>query len=82
MALLYALNMYSIISETVAMQKIEVQTMALEGSMDKLDAQYMAISNKITPDIAKEYGLEQGNVSTYIPRTRSIGSANGVATEL
>lgn len=82
MAAIYALNTYSIISKTVAAQKIEAQTAALQSSVQNLDAQYITLSNKITPDIAKDYGLRQSAVSAYIPRTRSLGSAHIVKSEL
>ena len=82
MAFLYALNTYSMISRTVAAQKVESQTATLQNSVEQLDAEYITLSNKITPDIEDQYGLEQSDVSAYIQRTRSLGSANAVATEL
>ncbi len=82
MALLYAYNMYLVITRTVAAQNAEKQTTTLADSVQGLDTQYIALSNKINPDMAKDFGLHEGNVAVYISRTGSVGAANTVVSQL
>lgn len=81
MILMYAYNMYAVITKTVASQNLDKQVAQLEGSVQKLDSEYINLSNKITPEMAKEYGLEQPAVSAYISRTKSVG-LNSAASRL
>jgi hypothetical protein len=82
MAFLYAFNMYSVITKTVAAQVIEKQMVTLASSVQKLDAHYITLSNKITREMASDYGLMQGQVSAYISRTKSVGSVGATVTKL
>ncbi len=72
MVILYAANVYAIISRTVALQKISNQTTALENSVNGLDASYLTLSSKITPDSLAAYSMSQGHVSEYISRSTSL----------
>lgn len=74
-AYIYAMNIYAVVSHTVALEKVEKQTASLAGAVEKLDSQYLELSSKVTPDNLKAYGFTQGKVSTYIPRTSSLGVA-------
>jgi hypothetical protein len=82
MAILYAINVYSIVSRTVAMKDIESKAAKLQSSVQDLDAQYISLTNKITPDMARHYGLEESQVTAYIPRTPSLGSAQTLSRGL
>jgi hypothetical protein len=73
LAIMYAANLYSIISDTVALKQIKNQTLALNVSVEELDTQYLALSSKITPDTLDTYGLETGEVSYFISRTGTLG---------
>jgi hypothetical protein len=81
-AVLYAFNIYSIVTKTVAVGKIEAQTASVEKTVQVLDTQYILLSNKITPEMAKSYGLHEGVVSAYIPRTTSLGRAQESSSNL
>ena len=73
MILIYAVNVYSMISRTVAMQKIETQAAVLDTKVAALDTQYLGLSSAITPDSLSAYGLDQGQVSEFITRaTRPV----------
>ena len=70
----YAVNVYSVISHTVALQKVQAETSALTSDTEKLDSQYLGLSRTVTPDNLRKYGLQEGQVSAYISRTASLGS--------
>ena len=70
----YAINVYKVVSKTVALQKVQAETATLTSDTEKLDSQYLDLSRTITPDNLKKYGLEEGQVSAYISRTASLGS--------
>lgn len=79
---IYSFHLFSLISKTVAMEKIESEFSSLSGSIDSLDEQFLALSGKITPDNISQYGLSKGKVSQYISRSTKIGvleNANHVA---
>ena len=82
MAILYAYNMYKVVVRTVAAQNIESQAASLSASVQSLDARYIALSTKIDPSMAKDYGLHQGEVTAYINRDSSVGKANVVVSQL
>jgi hypothetical protein len=73
MMLAYAANLYSVISHTVALQKTEKSVTALSAAVDNLDADYIRISSRITPDTLSAHGFSQGHVSAFIPRSTSLG---------
>ena len=82
LVILYAFNVYSVISHTVALESVQKQTAALSSSVDSLDSQYLTLSSKASPDTLKEYGFMQGQVSAFISRTTSLGSVATRAHEL
>ncbi len=71
---LYAMNIYSVVSRTVALEKIEKQTATLSNSVESLDSQYLTLSGKITPDTIHAYGFQPGAVAEFINRGASLGS--------
>jgi hypothetical protein len=73
LVLMYGISLYSIISNTVALQQTNRQSAALTTEIEALDTLYLTLSNKITPDTLASYGLEKGEVSFFIPRTQSLG---------
>lgn len=75
--ILYAFNIFSVISRTVALQKVEAQISTLGSSVNNFDSEYLHLSGRITPDNLTAYGMSQGKVSEYI--TRLSGSNLGVA---
>ncbi len=82
LGLFYAINLYSIISHTVALQHINSSSRALTTEVETLDTQYLALSSKITPDTLKSYGLEKGEVTFFIPRSSSLGHSGVGGHEL
>jgi len=74
LAILYAVNVYAVISRTVALQRLNVESATLGSSVDKLDTQYLALENKVSIDSLSTYGMSQGKVSEYITRSSSQGS--------
>lgn len=72
-ALMYASNLYSVISTTVAIQRIQTESRALTSAVESLDSQYLSLSSQVTPDVLKSYGLKKGEVSFFIPRSNGIG---------
>ncbi len=78
----YSVNLYRVISHTVALQQVVAQTKTLNGAVDSLDGQYIALSHTITPDAVSERGFDQGKVSAYISRTASLGRIALVGHEL
>lgn len=82
--LFYIFNVYAVISRTVAMQKINSQITATAIIVENLDAKYLGLSSKITPDSLDKYGMSQGKVSEYIskaasPTLGSISKVNQIA---
>jgi len=71
---IYAMNVYRVVSRTVALQQAETRITAVTASVDNLDAQYLELSSSVTPDSLKQYGLSEGQVSAYISRSASLGS--------
>ncbi|MES2216389.1 MAG: hypothetical protein V4481_03765 [Patescibacteria group bacterium] len=69
----YAINLYSIISSTVALQHIGTESRALTSQIETLDGQYLKLSSTITPDTLATYGLQKGEVSFFISRSASLG---------
>jgi hypothetical protein len=70
---IYAMNLYRVISRTVAIQDVNTQTVALAKSVDGLDSRYLELASQATPDKLSEYGMTQGEVTEYISRTASLG---------
>jgi VIT1/CCC1 family predicted Fe2+/Mn2+ transporter len=72
LVLLYAFNVYSVISKTVALQKVQNDIAATGKSVESLDSAYLDIASKITPDGLGNYGFKEGKVSAYISRTAPL----------
>ena len=72
-AYIYAVNIYRVISHTIALEEVQKETASLSGAGGLLDSQYLELSSKITPDNLKAYGFSEGQVSQYISRTSSLG---------
>ncbi len=73
MFVFYGMNLYATVSRTVALEKLSAQTKTVEDSVRTLDTQYIALSSKITPEAAKEFGLKEVAVSAFIDRTTTLG---------
>ncbi len=69
MAMLYILNVYSVISKTVAIQKVNADISVLNSEVESLDTEYLGLSSKISPENLIAYDMSQGKVSEYISRT-------------
>lgn len=72
-AFVYAFNVFRVVSRTVAVQKTESKIASVENRVQSLDARYLELANKITPDMVKSYGMKEGEVTAYILRTASLG---------
>ena len=81
-ALIYAVNLYRVISHTIALQQIEKQAVTLNTNIDTLDGKYLVLSKTITPDTLTSKGFDTGTVTAFISRTTSLGSAVLVGHEL
>ena len=82
LAVAYGFNVYGVISHTVALQHVELETASLSSSVSSLDAQYLNLSSGITPAIMQSHGFTQGHVSAYIPLNPSVGRVAMTGNEL
>lgn len=71
MMFVYAFSIFSVISRTVALQKIEAQINVLNSDINQLDSHYLVLSGAINPDDLSQYGMSKGKVSQYISRSAS-----------
>jgi len=71
LVLLYVFSIFSVISKTVALQKIESQISILSDDVNSLDSVYLSLAGKITPDNLSDFGMTKGQVSEYITRSVS-----------
>lgn len=78
----YGLFVYRTIEYTIAIRDNETKIADLGSLVGELDTQYITKSSKITPELAKEYGLYETKVSAYINRTTSLGSVARARLEL
>ena len=69
----YAINLYRVISYTVALRQIEAETVAADAAIRTLDAEYLGVSGAITPESLRSHGFSQGKVSAFISRTAPLG---------
>lgn len=74
LAIFYAVNLYTVISRTVALGQIQKQEATAAAAVASLNATYFQLSSAITPDTLRHYGMSQGHVSEFISRTASLGS--------
>ena len=79
-AFLYAISLYHVISRTVALEHMDSQSAALTSRVEALDSQYLALSNAVPPDALSSYGLVEGQVTAYIPRSVSTAYAASLGT--
>ncbi len=77
--IMYAVNVYGAISHSVSLSAVEKQIAAVQASVGELDARYLDLGSAITPDSLHAYGLAQGEVTAYIPRTASAASVSTLA---
>ena len=68
---LYGINIYRVISYTVAIQDADTLSAKVGNSVQELDAHYLEILGTITPDSFRDYGLSQGKVTNFISRSSS-----------
>jgi hypothetical protein len=68
LAFVYSINLFAVISNTVAYQKSQAKMVELGSSVDELDTLYLSISGNINPDNLEEYGMTKGEVSEYITK--------------
>lgn len=70
----YGINIYGAISRTIAAEHVSAQADALSNSIDQLDAQYLNLSDSISPATLSSFGMSSGAVTAYIPRGASLGN--------
>lgn len=73
-AMWYAINLYSLVSRTVALHQTEKSIASVSNQVSDLDTQYLKLTSAITPDQLAAYGLSAGKVAAYIKRTQSTAS--------
>ena len=64
--LFYAMNLYTLISRTVAVRQAESQVADLSSQISALDSQYLSLTSAITPDTLAAHGFAPGKVTAYI----------------
>lgn len=80
MVSVYVFSLFSVISNTVAIQKIQSKMATLSTNVDELDSEYLNLTGNISPDILSKYGLKTGVVTKYISKAQfdNLGlAANG-----
>lgn len=80
MGLVYAVNLYSLISRTVAIKNIESKINSINSVTSTLDAEYLKLASTITPDAISSHGLKQGRVTAYITRPSPTASIINLAS--
>ena len=74
-AAFYAMNLYSLVSRTVALRHVESQLTTVSGDISDLDSKYLTLTSAITPDTLAAHGFAAGKVAVYITRTETTASA-------
>ena len=72
-AIVYAVNLYRLVSYSVALRQVTTETATINTALDVLDADYSSISKNITLDTIHTRGFGQTEVSDFIPRAVSLG---------
>ncbi|MFA6314749.1 MAG: hypothetical protein WC648_00025 [Candidatus Paceibacterota bacterium] len=80
--LLYAMNVYSVISRTVALQNTQAEIVTATKTIEELDSKYLKLASNVTPDDLRSFGLKEGVVSAYISRTLPLSRVALVTHEL
>lgn len=83
MASVYVVSLFSVISNTVAVQKVQAKMATLSTNVDELDSEYLTLTGNISPDTLAKYGLKTGVVTQYISKAQldqfGLASNNHVA---
>jgi hypothetical protein len=74
-AAFYAMNLYSLVSRTVALRQAERQVTAVSSAISDLDSTYLTLTSAITPDTLAAHGFTAGKVAAYIKRSEMTASA-------
>lgn len=78
-ALFYAVNLYRLVSNSIALRQIESRSVALTSSLGDMNARYLKIMSAITPDAVGKQGLVPAQVSLYITRPSATASIGNLA---
>ena len=73
-ALWYGVNVYSAISKTIGAEQLSKNASDLSNNVNKLGTQYIQLANLASPSALSAHGMTVSPVTTYIPRTASLGS--------
>ena len=73
LVMIYAFNVYKLVSRTVAIESIQTQINSESSSVNSLAVEYLSLSSELTPDTMKSFGMSEGTVSEYISKTASLG---------
>lgn len=76
-ALFYVFNTYRAISYSMSIQNVSTEIAMVDAKMQNLDSRYVELVSSITPDLVRQYGFENAEVSAFIPRDVSLGFAYG-----
>ncbi|HEX7724613.1 MAG TPA: hypothetical protein VF438_02670 [Candidatus Paceibacterota bacterium] len=74
-AAFYAMNLYSLVSRTVAIRQVERQLTSVSSAISDLDSQYLILTSNITPDTLASHGFTAGKIAAYIKRSQATASA-------
>lgn len=74
-AAFYAMNLYSLVSRTVALRQVERDVTAVSSAISDLDGTYLNLTSTITPDTLAAHGFSAGKVAAYINRSQATASA-------
>lgn len=70
---LYAFNVYSLVTKTVAIQDVNAKIATISGELSDLNTQYLSLTDSITPESMQKFGMVPAQVSEYISRNSSLG---------
>lgn len=71
--LMYGLNIYSLVSRSIAIQHVKSEISTVSTAVSVLDSQYLTLSSRVTPEAMKLGGWSQGHVTEYIDKSASLG---------
>ncbi|MDQ2932962.1 MAG: hypothetical protein M3Q80_01095 [bacterium] len=72
----YAINIYTVVSHTVALKQVSTEIVSANTSVQKMDVEYAALSRKITPETIAAHGFDSGKAKIFITRTSSLGQVS------
>ena len=70
----YGINVYSAISHTIAAEHVSADASALSNSVNALGSRYIQLADLASPNAVSAHDMTVSAVTTYIPRTASLGS--------